>query len=193
MEMLAYSEENRSVVIPWTLDPDHEDLDLEVHGCGCGDGGCGSCGCSCTCTCNCSCSCDSTGANDNDDDNDSSASDSDGGDESSALLSCFAVTGSSTLGMDPVASVTGEQYNPRGDEHPLTTGARGLGEMSSPVDVPGVLTTIGTALSDPNCQAVIADAWDTVTDAAKAIGQQLDDANQSMQNAVDSIRESLRN
>ena len=83
MEMLAYSEENRSVVIPWVLDPDHEDLDLEVDGCGCGcgDGGCGSCGCSCACSCSCSCACDDTGAN-GDDSDDFGASDS-GGDTGS--------------------------------------------------------------------------------------------------------------
>ncbi len=70
MEMVAYSEKNRSVVIPWILDPEHDGFDLEVDGCGCGcgDGGCGSCGCSCTCSCSCSCSCDDTGANGDDDD-----------------------------------------------------------------------------------------------------------------------------
>ena len=77
MEMLPYSGENRSVLIPWILDPEHDGLDLEVDGCGCGcgDGGCGSCGCSCTCSCSCSCSCDNTGAN-GDHGDDSSASDS---------------------------------------------------------------------------------------------------------------------
>lgn len=63
MEMLAYSEESRSVVIPWVLDPEHDDLDLEVHGCGCGCGCSCGCSCACTCSCSCSCSCDDTGAN----------------------------------------------------------------------------------------------------------------------------------
>lgn len=66
MEMLAYSGENRTVAIPWFLDPEHEDLDLEVHGCGCGCGCSCGCSCACSCSCSCSCSCDNTGANSDD-------------------------------------------------------------------------------------------------------------------------------
>lgn len=65
--------------------------------------------------------------------------------------------------------------------------------MSPPVDVAGIVAMTGDALGDPDCRTTIADAWNTVTDAAKEVGRQLDEANQSIQNGVDSIRASLRN
>ncbi|MDE0343560.1 MAG: hypothetical protein OXK82_10405 [Deltaproteobacteria bacterium] len=93
MEMLAYSEENRTVAIPWFLDPEHDDLDLEVHGCGCGCGCSCGCSCACTCSCSCSCSCDNTGANSDDTgehgswgDDDASASEDNSGEGTSSFL-----------------------------------------------------------------------------------------------------------
>ena len=61
--------ESDSIVVPWVLDPQNDDLDLEVHGCGCGceDGGCGTCE-SCT-------SCESCGCDDAADDDDSALND----------------------------------------------------------------------------------------------------------------------
>ena len=109
MEMFASSAENRSVVVPWILDLEHDDLDLEVHGCGCSCADCG-CGCACGCGCGCSCSCDSTGAN-GDEDDDSRASDSDDGGESS-LRDYLPLTPPSWL--SDAAETPTEPYNPLG-------------------------------------------------------------------------------
>ena len=94
--------------------------------------------------------------------------------------------------MDPVAQSTGEHYDPRGDEHFLTTAARGAGGMSSPVDIPGIVTMIGAALSSPDCREAIADAWETVTDVAKEVVEQINQVDQTLQDARSSIHASLR-
>ncbi|MDE0356008.1 MAG: hypothetical protein OXK20_10110 [Deltaproteobacteria bacterium] len=211
MQILDSAEKTGTVAIPWILDPDHQDFDLEVDGCGCGCGG----GCGCGCSCSCSCSCADTGANGDDDPNDS---DDGGGAEdfsgpeyaledtptpastatSPVISGCISTAASSSLGFDPIAELTGEHYDPGKDEDFITTGTRGLGDMMSPpVSIPAITSAVGSALGDSDCPSTIADAVNTVidrgTEFASEANRQLEEADRVIQNAVDSIRDSLRN
>lgn len=200
-----------SMVTRWVLDARDEDLDLEIHGCGCGCG----CGCSCGCGCVCGCAGSDNDAEDDDDpaSNDAladavagqqaaqaaaeaeDARDAEEGanmaanDELSIPSGCGTSAAWSSLGMDPVAGMTGEHHDPEKDESFIVTGARGSGGMSSPIGIQPVMEATGAALGNPGCQSAIVDSVVTTVDAARAVNQMLQQADEATQRSVDSLRD----
>lgn len=70
----------------------------------------------------------------------------------------------SAMGFDPIAAATGDLYDPNGDESFFVTGTRGMGEMSSPIDIAGGISLVHSLATDAECQEAVANAARAVFD-----------------------------
>lgn len=68
------------------------------------------------------------------------------------------------MGFDPIAAATGDLYDPNGNESFIITSARGMGEMSSPIDIAGGISLVHSLVTDAECQEAVVNAARAVFD-----------------------------